>query len=245
MYIDPKGVKTVLVTLAFVVCGGVSLAMHGGQTNAQGLDKDAKMSISSNTFFVEKVSHEEAKEAKRPLICGKLGVELAQILEKEGEAAFNAAVIQSFREMSEKEAEELLVPVYRKFLSHMSDETIEAIMVWVGVLPTCLDCFADRLSAEMINNVVSKIISSCPLHAVEMIKLLATDDRTKNKITTEGINKPFGVRSLLSRRGGAVKKRYNIVQELLSHDVTREKVLQASINRCVEDMNTYSSGVIE
>ena len=173
MCIYPKCLKTVLVALAFVVCGGVSFAMNEGQSNAQGSDKDAKMSTSSDTFFVEKVSHEEAKEAKQPLICGTLGVELKQILDKEGEVAFNAAVVQRFREMSEKEAEELLVPVYRKFLSHMSDETIETIMVWVGVLPTCLDCFADRLSAEMINNVVSKIISSCPLYAVDMIKLLA------------------------------------------------------------------------
>jgi hypothetical protein len=240
MYGDINLVRTMLLAAVFVVGGDVSLAMSGDKSNKQGEDqssgKDAKMSVaSSSSFATDGTKHCSEKDAKSPLTCGKLGAELMAIWEKGGPEVFNDHIVQLFRGLAIQQAEILLVPVSRNFLSKMSDDTIVKIMVFGGIFSVCLDCFQERLTPAIINRVVSLIISLCPMGAVGMIKILATDPRTNRMITAEAINKPFKTGSLVRSDPVDFATRLKILQLFSSLVITRNKVRPESLAKAESD----------
>jgi len=240
MYGDTKLVWTVLFAAACVVGSDVSMAMGGDKSNKQEAEqssgKDAKMSVgSSSSFAADDTKYRNEKDAKSPLTCGKLGAELVAIWENGGSEPFNDYIVQLFRNLPTQQAELLLVPVSRNFLSKMSDDTIVKIMVFGGILPVCLDCFQERLNPAIINRVVSLVISLCPMGAVGMIKVLATDQRTNRMITADAINKPFKTGSLVRSDPVDFATRLKILQIFSSAEVTRNKVRPESLAKAESD----------
>jgi hypothetical protein len=243
MYGKANGKRLLVVGL--LLLSGV---LHAANAK-KGLDKDAKMpklTGSQSTFGVDTTYATnigyDGKDAKRPLTCGKLGVELKEILEKEGDYAFSEQLYNVLLDMPTTQAAALLVPIAHCFGSHIQAETLEELMIHGDFLDTCLDCFTDRLTVDVISHVVTNIIRIVPLGAVDKIKLLATDYRTKDKITKDAINEPFRRGSLMSRESGHVRKRLEILEFFQSLEVTRgDKVLPTSFTRSENDHRLYGT----
>jgi hypothetical protein len=231
-----------LVVTVFLTCGGISSILHAAQAKVPETgtsDKDEKMHVVTvPTLGINETKHSDDKDAKAPLTCGKLGLELQTLWEEKGSDAFNDCMVQRFRGMPIKQAEELIAPISQKFLSKMSDEAITKIMVFGGILPLCLGCFQERLTQAIISRVVTLIITLCPLGALDMITCLATDQRTRRLITAEAINKPFKTGSLVRGDDADFATRLKILQLLCSKEATRNKVLPASLEQAEADLKT-------